>query len=54
MNRVKLLDGYTLTHEHMTIDLSDGDLGTTSFEPLVRDLKMAYDCGVRNIVDMTN
>ena len=54
MNSVKLLDGYTLTHEHMTIDLSDGDLGTTSFEPLVRDLKMAYDCGVRNIVDMTN
>ena len=54
MNRVKLLDGYTLTHEHMTIDLSDGDLGTTSFEPLVRDLKIAYDCGVRNIVDMTN
>lgn len=54
MNRVKLLDGYTLTHEHMTIDLSDGDLGTTSFEPLVRDLKMAYDCGVRNIVDMIN
>ena len=54
MNRVKLLDGYTLTHEHMTIDLSPGDLGTTSFETLVRDLKMAYDCGVRNIVDMTN
>ena len=54
MNRVKLLDGYTLTHEHMTIDLSPGDLGTTSFDPLVRDLKMAYDCGVRNIVDMTN
>lgn len=27
MNRVKLLDGYTLTHEHMTINLSDGDLG---------------------------
>lgn len=54
MNRAKLLDGYTLTHEHMTIDLSPGDLGTTSFEPLVRDLEMAYDCGVRNIVDMTN
>ena len=54
MNRINLVDGYTLTHEHMTIDLSAGDLGTTSFEPLVRDLKMAYDCGVRNIVDMTN
>ena len=54
MNRVKLLDGYTLTHEHMTIDLSPGDLGTTSFDPLVKDLKTAYDCGVRNVIDMTN
>ena len=54
MNQVRLLDGYTLTHEHMTIDLSSGDLGTTSFEPLVRDLKMAYHCGVRNVIDLTN
>ena len=54
MNRLKLLDGYTLTHEHMTIDLSPGDLGTASFDPLVRDLKMVYDYGVRNIVDLTN
>ena len=54
MNQVRLLDGYTLTHEHMTIDLSSGDLGTTSFEPLVRDLKMAYNCGVRNVIDLTN
>ena len=54
MNLVKLRAGYTLTHEHMTIDLTPGDLGTTSFEPLVRDLKMAYAFGVRNVVDMTN
>jgi len=54
MNRVKLLDGYTLMHEHMTIDLTPGDLGTTSFELLCRDLKMVYDHGVRNIVDLTN
>lgn len=54
MNRVKLLDGYTLTHEHMTIDLSPGDLGTTSFDSLLRDLKMAYHCGVRNVIDLTN
>ncbi len=54
MSRVKLLDGYTLTHEHMTINLSPGDLGTTSFDPLVKDLKMAYNCGVRNIIDLTN
>ena len=54
MNRVKLLDGYTLMHEHMTIDLTPGDLGTTSFALLCRDLKMVYDHGVRNIVDLTN
>jgi phosphotriesterase-related protein len=29
-------------------------LGTTSFELLCRDLKMVYDHGVRNIVDLTN
>ena len=54
MNRVKLIDGYTLMHEHMTIDLTPGDLGTTSFALLCRDLKMVYDHGVRNIVDLTN
>ncbi len=54
MNRVKLLDGYTLMHEHMTIDLTPGDLGMTSFELLCRDLKMVYDYGVLNIVDLTN
>jgi phosphotriesterase-related protein len=54
MKRVKLLDGYTLTHEHMTIGLTPGDLGTISFDLLSKDLKMAYDCGVRNIVDLTN
>lgn len=54
MNRVKLLDGYTLTHEHMTIDLSPGDLGTVSFDVLVSDLKAVYERGVRNIVDLTN
>jgi len=38
---MKLLDGYTLMHEHMSIDLTPGDLGTDSFELLCRvcDLK---------------
>ena len=41
-------------HEHMSIDLSPGDLGTVSFKAMCRDLQIAYDYGVRNIVDMTN
>jgi phosphotriesterase-related protein len=49
-----LSNGYTLTHEHMSIKLSPGDLGTESFELLCRDLEDAYRYGVRNIVDMTN
>lgn len=49
-----LKDGYTLMHEHMSIDLTPGDLGTESFELLCTDLKEAYRYGVRNIVDMTN
>ncbi len=47
-------DGYTLMHEHMSIDLSPGDLGTESFDLLCSDLADAYRYGVRNIVDMTN
>ena len=46
--------GYTLMHEHMSINLSPGDLGTESFDLLCSDLKDAYRYGVRNIVDMTN
>ena len=51
---MKLQDGFTLVHEHMSIDLSPGDLGTGSFELLCSDLKQAYKYGVRNIVDLTN
>lgn len=51
---MKLQDGYTLMHEHMTMDLTPGDLGTDSFELLCRDLKELYNFGVRNIVDLTN
>jgi len=49
-----LIDGYTLMHEHMSINLSPGDIGTGSFDLLCKDLKEAYRYGVRNIVDMTN
>ena len=49
-----LKNGYTLMHEHMSIDLSPGDIGTESFDLLCSDLKDAYRYGVRNIVDMTN
>lgn len=49
-----LSDGYTLMHEHMSINLSPGDLGTESFDLLCSDLMDAYRYGVRNIVDLTN
>ena len=49
-----LTDGYTLVHEHMSIDLTPGDVGTEAFDLLCPDLKDAYRYGVRNIVDMTN
>lgn len=51
---MRLKDGYTLMHEHMSIDLTEGDLGSDSFDILCSDLKQAYDYGVRNIIDMTN
>lgn len=47
-------DGLTLMHEHMTIDLTPGDLGTDSYDELASDLRLIYDHGVRNIVDLTN
>ncbi len=47
-------EGYTLMHEHMSINLSEGDLGSDSFDLLCEDLKAAYCYGVRNIADMTN
>ena len=51
---MELLDGYTLTHEHMCIDLTPGDLGTDSFTELCADLRELRRYGVRNIVDLTN
>ena len=51
---MELLNGYTLTHEHMSINLTPGDLGTESFAELCADLRELRRYGVRNIVDLTN
>lgn len=52
-----LVDGYTLMHEHMTIDLSkvkgDLDCCLDCFEDTVLELKELYQYGVRNILDVT-
>ena len=51
---IKLEDGYTLMHEHLTIDLMPGDLGGADFDILCRELTDLYTLGIRNIVDLTN
>ena len=55
---VKLLDGYTLMHEHIFIDLSgpkkDMDCRLDDFQATVDDLKELYSLGVRNILEVTN
>jgi len=55
---MELKKGYTLMHEHITIDLSkikgDDDCVLDCFEETVTELKKLYGFGVRNIVDMTN
>jgi phosphotriesterase-related protein len=51
---IRLKDGYTLMHEHLTIDLSPEDLGGTDIDILYRELTELYTFGVRNIVDLTN
>lgn len=55
---MKLSDGYTLMHEHITLDLSsvkkDSDCRLDCFEETVSELKKLYQSGVRNIVDVTN
>lgn len=50
--------GYTLMHEHMTLDLSgiknDDDCRLDCFEETVAELKELYEYGVRNILEVTN
>lgn len=53
-----LLDGYTLFHEHIRIDLSkiknNLDCNLDCKEQTIYELKKLYDKGVRNIIDQTN
>ena len=51
---IKLKDGYTLMHEHLTIDLMPGDIGEADFDILCSELTELYAFGIRNIVDLTN
>lgn len=52
-----LKEGYTLIHEHTTIDLSrikgDQDTNLNCFDETVQEFKDLYELGVRNIIDVT-
>lgn len=52
------MNGYTLMHEHTTIDLSgvkkDTDCQLDCFEETVKEYQKLYSYGVRTIVDVTN
>jgi phosphotriesterase-related protein len=54
----KLIKGYTLMHEHITIDLSgvknDLDCRLDCYDETLIEFKELYRNGVRNIVDVTN
>lgn len=53
-----LNEGYTLMHEHVTLDLSDikqnEDCCLDCLEETIQEFKSLYKLGVRNIVDVTN
>ena len=53
---MKLADGYTLMHEHVTINLSgvkkDEDCRLNCFEETVKEFKGLYGYGVRNILEV--
>lgn len=55
---MKLMDGYTLMHEHVAIDLAgvkkDGDCRLDCFAETVEEFKNLYEYGVRNILEVTN
>ena len=55
---MRLVNGYTLMHEHVTIDLSgvkkDEDCRLDCFEETVKEFKCLYRYGVRNILEVTN
>lgn len=51
-------EGFTLMHEHLTIDLSkqknDEDCRLDNIDETLRECKELYAMGVRNILDVTN
>lgn len=51
-------NGYTLMHEHMTIDLSGQkhnlDCKVDCIDEITKEMKKLYSKGVRNIVEVTN
>lgn len=53
-----LKEGFTLIHEHTTIDLSKvkgtDDTNLNCKEETIEEFKQLYDFGVRNIIDVTN
>lgn len=55
---MKLLDGITYAHEHITIDLSgpkkDDDCKLDNIEETIKELKELKSEGVCNIIDVTN
>ena len=52
------MNGYTLMHEHITIDLSgikkDTDCQLDCYAETVEEFKKLYEHGVRTVVDVTN
>ena len=52
------MNGYTMMHEHITIDLSgvkkDTDCQLDCYAETVEEFKKLYEYGVRRIVDVTN
>lgn len=52
------MNGYTLMHEHITIDLSgvkkDTDCQLDCFEETLKEFQNLYKLGVRTVVDVTN
>lgn len=55
---MKLIDGYTMMHEHVRIDLSsvkgDKDTDMDCKQETIDEFKELYKLGVRNILEVTN
>lgn len=57
-NPVKFREGLSLSHEHMTIDLSkaknDQDAKLSCYEDCPEEIKLLAKKGIKNIIDMSN